>query len=77
MKRTLAFFMAAMLALNTGITVYATENIGAATVSGSDITRSDALAAAGKALEQRLTAGKTGQVDVSIGAAMTLKSPVT
>lgn len=80
MKRTLAFLMAAMLFLNTGLMAYATEGNGPATVSGSDTLRSvseaDALAAAERALEQRLTAGKTGQVDVTIGAAMILKSPV-
>ncbi len=80
MKRTLAFLMAAMLALSTGLMTYATETDEKPTVSGSDIARtvsgSDALAAARRELEQRLIAGKTGQVDVSIGAAMVLKSPV-
>ena len=80
MKRTLAFLMAAMLALSTGLMTYATETDETPTVSGSDIAKtvsgSDALAAARRELEQRLIAGKTGQVDVSIGAAMILKSPV-
>lgn len=72
MKRTLAFLMAAMLAMNTGLMTYAAEGGGPASVSGAD-----ALATAGKVLEQRLVTGETGQVDVSIGAAMILKSPVT
>ncbi len=78
MKRLLAFLLAAILVLGSGTTAYAT-GIGGA-VSGGDnlgsVSGDNALYDMDQMLIPRIQ-GPVGQVDVCIGAALILKSPVT
>lgn len=81
MKRVLAFLLVIVLAMGSGLTAYATGTGG--TVSGTDATGTDgtvsgadAYDALNKKLGQRIQAGQIGQVDVCIGAALILDSPV-
>ncbi len=81
MKRVLAFLLVIVLAMGSGLTAYATGTGG--TVSGTDATgtdgtvsEADAYDALNKKLGQRIQAGQIGQVDVCIGAALILDSPV-
>ena len=89
MKRMLAFLLAAALMLSEGAAAYAGQVGGAApgsgvgagvmgTISGTDVTGtvSGDDAASDSTLQQRVAAGQIGQVDVSIGAAVILNSPV-
>ncbi len=79
MKRLLAFLLAAVLALGCGQTAYATGIRD--TVSGGDnlgsVSGDDAFYDMDSRLSPRLQAGQIGQVDVCIGAALILESPVT
>ena len=78
MKRLLAFLLAAMLALGSGMTAYAT-GIGD-TVSGGDnlgsVSGDDAFYGMENLKSPRIQ-GPVGQVDVCVGAALILESPVT
>lgn len=78
MKRLLAFLLAAVLVLGCGQTAYATES--GDTVSGGDsqgaVSGDAAFYDTENGQEQRIQ-GQIGQVDVCIGAALILKSPVT
>ncbi len=89
MKRMLAFLLAAALVVSEGAAAYAGQVGGAApgsgigagvmgTISGTDVTGtvSGDDAASDSTLQQRVAAGQIGQVDVSIGAAVILNSPV-
>ena len=79
MKRLLAFLLAAVLVLSCGLTAYAT-GLGD-TVSGGDslesVSGDNAFYDVGSGLSPRIQAGQSGQVDVCIGAALILESPVT
>ncbi|MDE6926260.1 MAG: PEGA domain-containing protein, partial [Acetatifactor sp.] len=75
MKRTLAFLLTAALMLNAGLTAYASEsnNRIRETVRQERIFSEKERSLAGG----QTASGQTGQVDVVIGSALVLKSPVT
>ena len=79
MKRLLAFLLAVVLVMGSGLTAYATGADG--TVSGGDywgsVSGDEAFDNLNDKLGQRIQAGQIGQVDVCIGAALFMESPVT
>ena len=78
MKRLLAFLLVIVLALSFDLTAFAAGTDG--TVSGGNnqgaASGQDAFGAMNDKTGQRILAGQTGQVDVCIGAALILESPV-
>lgn len=76
MKRILALLLAAVLTVSSGLTAYAAENSSSAAQEEEKKPGKGKSSGRENSLEQRLAAGQTGQVDVSIGAAMILESPV-
>jgi len=89
MKRTLAFLLTAALMLSTGLTAYASEsdNYVPKTVKQEKIYSGKEKVRDGSGQQtvlrqragsgQQTASGQTGQVDVVIGGALILKSPVT
>ncbi len=74
MKRTLAIILTAALTLGAGLTAYASE---AGMGIPGRIKQEYGIGRARSMPGQQIIAGQTGQVDVSVGAALVLKSPVT
>ncbi len=90
MKRTLVFILAAVLALSSVYTVNATETDASGIVrqeesqphqrndqSALTVSGGDAAMEVESELTPEITPGQTGQVDVIIGDALILESPVT